>query len=185
MSASARRVVFGLGSNLGDREATLRCGVDGLRRLPGVERWALSSLYETMPVGGPPQGRYLNAAALVITNLPPQTLLEGALRIEAQHGRVRLERFGPRTLDIDVLWIEGERVETPSLGVPHPRLTERGFALVPLLEVAPDARDPRTGEPLAVAMVGLDLGGVVRVKPRGAWGGEARGALLDTQRPQC
>ena len=104
-------------------------------------------MYATAPVG-PPQPEYLNAAALVTWEGTAEALLVALLGIEAKLGRVRGgERFGPRTLDLDVLWIEGLALEGERLVVPHPRLKERAFAMVPLLEVAPDARDPRTGEP--------------------------------------
>jgi len=151
--------------------------------------WQASSTYETEPVGGPPQGRYLNAALLVATDEAPEALLHAALRIEADHGRVRLERNGPRTLDIDLLWIEDEVVDVPSLQVPHPRLLERAFALLPLLEVAPGSRDPRTGEALNAGVPGLDTRGVVRVAGPELLGGSsnppAAGARLDTPGRKC
>lgn len=99
----------------------------------------------TTPVG-PAQPDFCNAAILVRTDAPPEALLSIAMRIEQQLGRVREERWGPRTIDVDVLWIEGESYESDSLVVPHARLRERAFALAPLLDVAPDASDPRTGE---------------------------------------
>lgn len=146
-----RRVVLGLGANLGDRTATLRSAVAALRADPAIEVRAVSARYETPPAGGPPQPDYLNSAVLLATALPARALVERALAIEHAHGRVRPDpvRWGPRTLDIDLLWIEGEAVSEPGVTVPHPRLRERTFALRPLLDVAPDARDPLSGEPYA------------------------------------
>jgi 2-amino-4-hydroxy-6-hydroxymethyldihydropteridine diphosphokinase len=140
-----RRVVFGLGSNLGDRAATLRSAIAQLRRQQGVESLSSSSFYETSPVGGPIQGNYLNAAVVFQTGLRPDQLLTMAMAIEQAHARVRREKNGPRTLDVDVLWIEGQRVREAQLQVPHPRMHERAFALRPLLELVPMAIDPRNG----------------------------------------
>ncbi len=140
---AALRAVIGFGANLGDRLAALRAALAELGRMARVER--TSHVYATAPVG-PPQPEYLNAAALVTWEGTAEGLLEALLGIEAALGRVRGERFGPRTLDLDVLWIEDVAQATERLVVPHPRLKERAFALVPLLEVAPDATDPRTGE---------------------------------------
>jgi 2-amino-4-hydroxy-6-hydroxymethyldihydropteridine diphosphokinase len=138
------RAVVGFGANLGDRLGTMRSAHAALGEVARVE--ATSHVYATAPVG-PPQPEYLNAAALVAWEGTPEALLEALLGIEARLGRVRSgERFGPRGIDLDVLWIEGVAVQTERLVVPHPRLAERAFAMVPLLEVAPDARDPRTGE---------------------------------------
>ncbi len=137
------RAVVGVGANLGDRLATMRAAVTELARVARVER--TSRVYATAPVGGPPQPEYFNAAVLVVFEGTPHALLDALLAIEARHGRERAERWGPRTLDLDVLWIEGLAVDDPRLEVPHPRLHERAFALAPLLEVVPDARDPRTG----------------------------------------
>jgi 2-amino-4-hydroxy-6-hydroxymethyldihydropteridine diphosphokinase len=139
-------VVVGFGANLGDRLATLRAAVQELARVARVE--ATSRVYETAPLG-PAQPRFLNAAARVAWEGSPVDLLGELLAIEAKLGRVRGERWGPRTIDLDLLWAEGVAIEGPQLTVPHPRLRERAFALIPLLEVAPDARDPRTGEPYA------------------------------------
>lgn len=144
---SARRAVLGLGSNLGDRAATIALAVDALAAQPEIRVLARSFMYETPPAGGPPQGDYLNGAVLIETALPARELLDRALAIERSLGRVRPEpvAWGPRTIDIDLLWIEGEARSEPGLEVPHPRLAGRAFALRPMLDVAPDARDPRTG----------------------------------------
>lgn len=138
------RVVIGLGANLGDRLATLR---DAKARIGTIASIVASSqLWETSPVGGPPQPDFLNGALLVAWDRSPIELLDALLAIEEEHGRVRDVRFGPRTLDLDVLWIDGLVVDEPRLVVPHPRLRERAFAVAPLLEVVPGAVDPRTGE---------------------------------------
>jgi 2-amino-4-hydroxy-6-hydroxymethyldihydropteridine diphosphokinase len=156
---SGSRVVVGLGATLGDRLATMRDAAARIDRIEGVRIAARSRVYETAPVGGPPQPHFLNAAVLVECTLSPPALLEELLRIEVALGRVRGAgevRFGPRTLDLDVLWVEGVILDEPRLTVPHPRLAGRAFALMPMLEVAPGATDPRTGEPYVV----VDDGGV-------------------------
>ncbi len=129
---------LGLGSNLGDRLAFLAGAVDGLDATPGITVTGVSRVYETAPVGGPEQGPYLNAVVAVATDLRPAQLLAVAKALEARAARVPNERFGPRTLDVDVLLVGDERVDTPDLTVPHPRLRERGFVLAPLADVAPD-----------------------------------------------
>lgn len=130
----SRRAFLALGSNQGDRRAHLRRAVESL---PDVA--AVSQVYETEAVGGPPgQGPYLNAVVALDTDLSPRRLLDAARRAEAAAGRVRAERWGPRPLDVDVLWVDGETVDEADLVVPHPRMWERGFVLVPLADVAPD-----------------------------------------------
>jgi 2-amino-4-hydroxy-6-hydroxymethyldihydropteridine diphosphokinase len=141
--ASPLRAVIGFGANLGDRLATMRAAARALSRIARVEK--TSRVYATAPVGGPPQPEYLNAAVLAGYVGTPGDLLDALLGIEADLGRVRREKDGPRTIDLDVLWIDGVTVDTARLVVPHPRLHERAFALVPLLELVADARDPRTG----------------------------------------
>jgi 2-amino-4-hydroxy-6-hydroxymethyldihydropteridine diphosphokinase len=145
----ARRVVIGLGSNLGDRAGYIRSAIESFAASPELRVIARSPVYESPPAGGPSQGDYLNAALLLRTSLPARALLDRALAVERSLGRIRknAERWGPRTIDIDLLWIEAEVIVEPELEVPHPRLRERNFALRPLLDVAPDAIDPRTGEP--------------------------------------
>lgn len=141
----ALRVVVGLGSNVGDRLALLRrAAADVGRVAPVVTR---SRVYATAPVGGPPQPDFLNAAIAVDCMLSPVALLDELQRIEADLGRTREVRWGPRTIDLDVLWIDGLVLDDARLVVPHPRLCERAFATLPLLDVAPGAIDPRTGAP--------------------------------------
>jgi 2-amino-4-hydroxy-6-hydroxymethyldihydropteridine diphosphokinase len=127
------RAFLGLGSNLGDREEFLR---DAVAALPDVV--AVSRLYETAPVGGPEQGRYLNVVVQLDTSLSARELLDVCREREAAAERVRQVRWGPRTLDVDVLWIDGVTVDEPDLVVPHPRLFERAFVLMPLRDLAPD-----------------------------------------------
>jgi 2-amino-4-hydroxy-6-hydroxymethyldihydropteridine diphosphokinase len=130
------RAVVGFGSNLGDRLATMRAALAELARVARVE--ATSRVYES-PAVGPPQPDYLNTAALVTWEGEPEALLDALLAIEAKLGRVRRQKWGPRTIDLDVLWIEGREVHTPRLTVPHPELPRRPFAVAPLLDVAPTA----------------------------------------------
>ena len=133
---------LGLGSNVGDRLAHLQTGVDSLGAERRIRIDAVSSVYETAPVGGPPQDPYLNMAVRVATTASPHGLLRACQRAEQVAGRVRTVRWGPRTLDVDVLLYGDRGIATRRLVVPHPRLTERAFALIPLIEVAPGARLP-------------------------------------------
>jgi 2-amino-4-hydroxy-6-hydroxymethyldihydropteridine diphosphokinase len=135
--APPRRAFIGLGSNLGDRRALLRAAVDGLQAAGDVV--GVSPLYETAPVGGPEgQGPYLNVVVALLTGDTPRRLLERCRALEAAAGRVRTVRWGPRTLDADVLWVQGCEVDEPDLTVPHPRLWERRFVVQPLADLAPD-----------------------------------------------
>jgi 2-amino-4-hydroxy-6-hydroxymethyldihydropteridine diphosphokinase len=143
LSPPPLRAVIGFGANVGDRLVSMRAAALALGRVARVKK--TSHVVESAPVGGPPQPDYLNAAALVAYERSPEDLLDALLAIEADLGRVRREKDGPRTIDLDVLWIEGVALDTSRLIVPHPRLHERAFALVPLLELVPGARDPRTG----------------------------------------
>ncbi len=133
---------LGLGSNVGDRLAHLQAAVRHLHAQRGVRVDAVSSIYETAPVGGPDQDAYLNMAARVATTRSPLGLLRACHRTERARDRVRTVRWGPRTLDVDILLYDDRRIATRRLQVPHPRLAERPFALVPLIEVAPGARLP-------------------------------------------
>jgi 2-amino-4-hydroxy-6-hydroxymethyldihydropteridine diphosphokinase len=127
------RAFLGLGTNLGDREAHLRRAVASL---PDVI--AVSPVYETDPVGGPEQGAYLNAVVELATERSPRELLGLCQRLEADADRVRLERWGPRTLDADVLLVDDLMVDEPDLVVPHPRMWQRRFVLAPLADLAPE-----------------------------------------------
>jgi 2-amino-4-hydroxy-6-hydroxymethyldihydropteridine diphosphokinase len=129
------RVVLALGSNLGDRVASLQSVVDRLAESSGVSVLAVSSVYESEPVGGPDQPDYLNAVVVVDTSLAPEGLLAVTKGIEAALGRVRAERWGPRTIDIDIVDYAGAVSDDPSLTLPHPRALDRGFVVVPWSEV--------------------------------------------------
>lgn len=137
------RAVVGLGANLADRLGTIRKAADAVEQISLTAQ--RSHVYATAPVG-PPQAEFLNAAMLIAFDGTPRDLLDALLAIESKLGRVRTKRWGPRTIDLDILWIEGMSVESEGLVVPHPHLKERAFALVPMLELAPDARDPKSGE---------------------------------------
>jgi 2-amino-4-hydroxy-6-hydroxymethyldihydropteridine diphosphokinase len=131
------RAYLGLGSNVGNRLAHLQGALDGLASTPEVTVVAVSPVYETTPVGGPPQDDYLNAVVALDTELGPRALLDLAHMLEARAQRVRAERWGPRTLDVDVLIVGDAHVDEPDLVVPHPRLRERAFVLVPLADLDP------------------------------------------------
>lgn len=147
------RAFLGLGSNLGDRRGHLRAALAGLPDLVAV-----SEVYETEPVGGPDdQGPYLNLVAELDTSLDAWRLLEVCQQLEADAGRVREVRWGPRTLDVDVLWVDGEVVDDPALQVPHPRMWERRFVLAPLMDIAPDL--------VPEALLAAASGRVVRLGP--------------------
>jgi 2-amino-4-hydroxy-6-hydroxymethyldihydropteridine diphosphokinase len=148
--------VIGLGSNLGDRRALLDAARRELTALGAVN--AFSPLYETEPVG-PPQPLFLNAAVLLTTATSPLDLLDELLGVERRLGRVRDERWGPRLIDLDILWIATGSFDSPRLTVPHPELRNRAFALRPLLDVRPDATDPRDGAAYrdVLAQLGADL----------------------------
>jgi 2-amino-4-hydroxy-6-hydroxymethyldihydropteridine diphosphokinase len=141
------RAFVGIGSNLGDREATLRRAVDALGRLPQTRVEAVSRLRETDPVGIVDQPRFLNGAVQLETGLEPEALLTALLGVERELGRRRegVPRGGPRTVDLDLLLYEGRRIEGSGLEVPHPRLHERRFALEPLAELDPSLEVPGKG----------------------------------------
>lgn len=130
------RVHLGLGSNLGDRSAYLQRAVEQLRAIdPAL---VVSPVYETEPVGGPDrQGSYLNCVVAMTTGLEPREVLELAHRLESDAGRVRNERWGPRTLDVDVLLVDDVRLDEADLVIPHPRMAERAFVLAPLEDLDP------------------------------------------------
>lgn len=139
------RAFVGLGSNLGDRWAHLRKAVDQLRGGNRTPVTAVSRVYETEPMGGPAgQPPYLNCVVelAVPSGVDPHGLLQECRRLEAAAGRVRAARWGPRTLDADVIWIDGVVLEDEELVVPHPRWRQRRFVLAPLAELAPDLADP-------------------------------------------
>ena len=138
---------LGLGSNLGDREDNLRGAVALLRQ--GVSLIALSAVYETEPWGYTSQPTFLNLVCAVETGLSPQELLELAQGVEGELERVPTFRYGPRTMDVDILLYGDEVIATPELRIPHPRLWERAFVLVPLAEIAPGIIHPALGKSMA------------------------------------
>jgi 2-amino-4-hydroxy-6-hydroxymethyldihydropteridine diphosphokinase len=144
------RAYVGLGSNLGDREATLRAALGDLDSSPGVRVAAVSTLIETDPVGFLDQPRFLNGVAALETELPARALLELLLAVERRHGRDRegVPPQGPRTLDLDLLLYGSAELDEPGLRVPHPRLHERAFVLGPLAELDPSLEIPAKGEVL-------------------------------------
>jgi 2-amino-4-hydroxy-6-hydroxymethyldihydropteridine diphosphokinase len=158
------RAAIGLGGNLGDVPEAFRHAADRLDAAPGCRVLAASSLYQTAPLGPVAQPPYLNAALLLNVTLGPHELLGLLLAIERDRGRDRLreERWGPRTLDLDLLLYRDELIDTPDLKVPHPRLRERLFVLEPLAEIAPELIVPGTDSPVAV--LAARLRGVQRVE---------------------
>jgi 2-amino-4-hydroxy-6-hydroxymethyldihydropteridine diphosphokinase len=153
---------LGLGSNLGDRLGNLQRAVDLLGATPGLEVTRSSRVYETDPVGGPPQPDYLNAVVEAITDLAPLDLLRACQGIEQELGRERAVRWGPRTIDIDVLTYGGEEIHVADLEVPHPRMHERWFVMLPLLELDADPPLPG-GRRVAGLRLGAQAVGGVRV----------------------
>ena len=158
------RAALALGSNLGDRMATLQSAVVDLLRSPDTCLVAASSVYETDPVGGPQQGQYLNAVLVVDTDLDPSALLARAHEAEARQGRERLVRWGARTLDVDVLSFGAEVSDNPDLTLPHPRADQRAFVLIPWAEADPSYVVPGVDATVGELLARLpDSSGVRRV----------------------
>ena len=157
-----RQAVLAIGSNLGDRIDKLQGGVSALEDTPEVTVVAISSVYETEPVGGPDSsGKFLNAVVLIDTTLTVHTLLDRALAIEDAFGRERSEPGAPRTLDVDVIVVGNRVAEDEQLVLPHPRAHERGFVLVPWLEIDPEGEIP--GKGFVADLIGdIDTSGVVK-----------------------
>lgn len=153
-----------LGSNLGESQAILDSAVQLLDQTPGIELLAKSSWYRTKAVG-PPQPDYLNGCVLLQVQMSPQQLLATLLEIEAKFGRVRQERWGPRTLDLDLLLFDDIVLDTPHLQIPHPRIKERAFVLVPLAEIAPNWIEPVSGNAIAQLLHKVDSSEVHRIIP--------------------
>ena len=155
-------VYIGLGSNLENPEQQVRQALIEIGDLPETRLAASSGLYRSAPVGPGPQDDYINAVALVQTHLDPQDLLAKLQALETHHGRERTLRWGPRTLDLDILLYGEYRISSPALEVPHPRLAERNFVLFPLSEVAPSLILP-DGTRLAELLANVPSRGIVRV----------------------
>ena len=163
MSGSTREVVLALGSNLGDRLDILQGAVAAVAGLAGVSLDAVSPVYETVPVGGPAQPDYLNAVLLARTTVPPGDLLRELNQVEAAFDRVREVRWGPRTLDIDIITYEGAASSDPVLTLPHPRAHERAFVLAPWHDADPGAVLPGHG-PVAALLAGLTAAGAAGIR---------------------
>lgn len=164
LSAWPHQVAVAAGSNLGDSAAILAAASKQLAHQPGLELQAQSPLYRTKAVG-PPQPDYLNCCLLLATRLDPQAVLALLLGIEAQFGRVRRERWGPRLLDLDLLLFDDLILQQPNLIVPHPRMTERAFVLVPLSDIAPSWIEPISRKSIAQLVEQVDRSGVTRLDP--------------------
>lgn len=159
MTPAPRPAVLALGSNLGDSRDILAGGADAIAGIAGVRVTAVSPVYETVPVGGPPQPDFLNAVLLIETSLPSLALLGRLHEIEAAFDRVRLVRWGPRTLDLDIITVAGERSDDPELTLPHPRAHERAFVLAPWHDVDPGAVLPGHGA-VAGLLARVDQSGI-------------------------
>lgn len=155
-------VAIALGSNLGDSRTILMAAIDQLSQDPKIKLQATSHWYQTAAVG-PPQPDYLNGCVSILTTYSPEVLLEKLLAIESQFGRVRRERWGPRTLDLDVLLFGQSVIQTPTLTVPHPYLHERAFVLAPLAEICPGWNHPVLKQTIAELAKAVDYTGVHRL----------------------
>jgi len=162
MSIKSARCAIALGSNLGDSFATLEAALNVLAQTTGIVLEARSRWYLTNAVG-PPQPNYLNGCALLQVTLTPQALLDMLLQTEAKFGRVRRERWGARTLDLDLLLFDDVILSTPNLQIPHPRMAERAFVLVPLAEIAPHWVEPISGNAIATLVQTVDCSEVRRM----------------------
>jgi 2-amino-4-hydroxy-6-hydroxymethyldihydropteridine diphosphokinase len=156
-----RQAVLALGSNLGDRQDILQGGVDAIGAIEGVRLTGVSPVYETLPVGGPRQPDYLNAVVLADIAIPSRELLDRLHAVEAAFARVREVRWGPRTLDIDIITVAGERSDDPDLTLPHPRAHQRAFVLAPWHDADPGAVLPGHG-PVADLLALADQTGIRR-----------------------
>lgn len=161
---------IGLGSNLGDRRGHIEAALERLARLPHSRLRGVSSVIETEPAGLAEQPRFLNAVAVLETDLTPHDLLAELQEIEADLGRVRTRRWGPRTIDLDILLYGDFIINSEHLTIPHPRMTQRRFVLEPLVEVAPEARHPVLGRTAAQLLADLERTSDAEAGPKGAQG---------------
>jgi 2-amino-4-hydroxy-6-hydroxymethyldihydropteridine diphosphokinase len=168
------QVAIALGSNLGDSLAILEMAMERLSQTPGLLLQLRSSWYRTAPIG-PPQPDYLNGCAVFQVDrsrsdscgVSPQELLRLLLQVEQEFGRVRRQRWGPRTLDLDLLWFDTVILDTPTLTLPHPHWRERAFVLVPLTEIIPHWIDPVSGKSIAQLLKEVDCVGIERLESAG------------------
>ena len=150
---------IGLGSNLGDSRSILDSAIDRLKSHHQIDLIAVSSWYLTAPIG-PPQPDYLNGCTTIGTSLQPLELLNILHSIESEFGRVRTEVWGARTLDLDLLLYNDLIIDLPTLQIPHPRMLERAFVLVPLAEIAPNWLEPKSGDSIATILDRLEYSGI-------------------------
>jgi 2-amino-4-hydroxy-6-hydroxymethyldihydropteridine diphosphokinase len=158
-----------LGSNLGNRAANLRTALEMLAQTAGISIAAVSAIYETAPVGGPEQDPYLNACAALVTKLTPTRLLLMMLDIEQKMGRVRKVRWGPRIIDLDLLLYGEIMMNTPLLELPHPRMSERDFVLIPLADIAPNQVIPGLNQTVALILAGRPMNEEVKLYLPPGW----------------
>jgi 2-amino-4-hydroxy-6-hydroxymethyldihydropteridine diphosphokinase len=154
------KCAIALGSNLGDSKQILNQALELLSQTSGIELISHSSWYETVPVG-PPQPNYVNGCAILETELLPENLLQILLKIEQQFGRIRQERWGPRILDLDILLYGDLILEMPNLTIPHPRMNERAFVLVPLAEIAAHWIEPISKQTILQLSQAIDCSGII------------------------
>jgi 2-amino-4-hydroxy-6-hydroxymethyldihydropteridine diphosphokinase len=154
------KCAIALGSNLGDSKQVLNQALDLLSQISGIELISHSSWYETVPVG-PPQPNYVNGCAILETELLPEDVLQILLKIEQQFGRIRQQRWGPRILDLDILLYGDLILEMPNLTIPHPRMNERAFVLVPLAEIAADWIEPVSRQTILQLSQAIDCSGII------------------------
>lgn len=160
--AKDSQCAIALGSNLGDSLTTLEGTINQLSQTAGITVQACSSWYQTAPVG-PPQPDFINGCALLEVELTPQELLRDLFGVENQFERVRQQRWGARTLDLDLLLFDDLILETSELQIPHPRMNERAFVLVPLAEIAPNWIEPKSKEAIARLVQAVDCSGIRRL----------------------
>lgn len=162
-------IVLGLGTNLGDRENNLRLALRLLTQNYEIEITHISSIYETAPFGVTDQPDFLNLTVAINTDMNPQTLLKSCLDVEEQMGRVRIQRWGPRVIDIDLLLYHDTRIDSPSLTLPHPGILQREFVIIPLHEMAPSLIMPNGKTVAAVAAEFSRNGDAVRLWKADVW----------------
>jgi 2-amino-4-hydroxy-6-hydroxymethyldihydropteridine diphosphokinase len=172
MSGAARpgahRTFIGLGSNLGNRLGNLRGAIAAIREMPGLSVAAMSSVYETEPVGNRSQPKFINAVIEVGCELTPAELLSVLLRIEKHMGRERQGKWEPRVIDLDIIYYGDRIIASPDLTVPHPQAARRAFVLEPLAEIDPDFVDPVEGRPVSELLARLDRAGQAVAKIAGS-----------------